>query len=73
MWMGGLRMNQVKKGEKFNHRGYPKFDWICVECGLAWLSREQARNCSDRGHASQYLNHWGNVLKARRRIKLVEA
>ena len=75
MWVGLKIPNKVKKGERFvmargYNAGYPKFDWICAECGLAWGSREQARHCASRGHTAQYLNHWGKTLKARRKVIL---
>ncbi|KKL79934.1 hypothetical protein LCGC14_2009840 [marine sediment metagenome] len=50
--------------------GYTKFDWICAECGLAWGSRAQAQDCTSRDHSSQYINHWGNTLKARRKVEV---
>jgi hypothetical protein len=51
--------NPIMKGKKIEYnRGYykdEKYSWICLNCGLVWLSRTQAFTCKERNHKKSYM------------------
>lgn len=72
--------NPVVQGKEFSYYVFggsytnEKFEWICVDCGQAWFSREIAMDCRNRKHIDSFITSYemGWREKARGSVDLTQ-